>query len=407
MLGQNYDCMSVILSYVNDGRVYKALLFTCKMFATMRYYEYVDKFCNAQLTMVLSGKDDAYESSLMTTNFDALRKLIKRCGISFRILSSNRHVPLDIIEENVGESWSWRQVAMNVNLTPDFVRRHVSQFRSAPYLADHEWMTIEFMKEIGYDEGLWPLSRHYTLDMFVMDWYVGERYVYVPPAIVLDVLRDRHESAYTQWSREVVFEESAKFPLALLEGINMHHVSWVNVVGHPDITWDFVLRHLTYDWDWRNLFEEMSDPLTENVFDHAHRASCEPIHDVMVYYSSNQNANMTIIRKHAIHVDWIVASGSIPIKTIIANSDLPWAWEHVSRRSVVLQRSRIILTCHGTGHTCHEDLSSHLLSTSPAQPSNDLSTGASICLASRIPIQSIDLCNSFFSLINKVEWREC
>jgi len=331
-----HDCINVIFTFIDSGQMFKSLMFTCKTFHDIlgvKYYDYVDRFCDVPMSVALIGKGPLQEKCFLSRNYAALRKIMDdELSINFSALSRNTELPLDIIESYQPSRWFWTQIAKNVNITPDFVRKYKRYLNHHGYLAKHEWMTLEFMKEIGYMSCLWPISRHVTLEMFERDWYDEDLHLGLPPNIVLDVIRDLHCSASEPWENMVLFEHSSKFPLHLLSKVPPDVVEWESVHDNPNFTWDIVINNKHIHWSNKSLMSSVHIHMSVDTFDKIVEISGMSRSRMLREYSRNHVFNLDIARKYRAPLLWPDISLRQPIANILANLDLPWSWDDVSHQ---------------------------------------------------------------------------
>src|SRR5260221_14457508 len=96
------DILSYLFKYINDGKTYKSILYSSKLFYDIMIKNY-------------PGKRYQVYNQLWS-----LIKLYPDKDWDWNDISANNNTTLDIIKNNPDIPWNWSRISTNHNITIDF-----------------------------------------------------------------------------------------------------------------------------------------------------------------------------------------------------------------------------------------------------------------------------------------------
>src|SRR5258708_23141523 len=146
------DIIPLIFNHVNDGKTYKSILYSSKLFYDIMIYHHPHKrykvfnqlttllkiypnedwnwlmlSCNENITMdyIKKNSDNPWEYSFIMINPNITIDFIKENNWwNMDSISCNPTITLDVIKNNMHLRWNWEYVSKNINLTIDFINEH-------------------------------------------------------------------------------------------------------------------------------------------------------------------------------------------------------------------------------------------------------------------------------------------
>src|SRR5258708_32582482 len=144
------DIIPNIFNYVTDGKTYKSILYSSKLFydIMIKYYPYKryqvynqlwsliklypdsswdwdEISANINTTIDIINNDINYplEWSFISRNTNITMDIIKNNNYpwDFNSLSYNKNLTIDFIIDNINNPWSWFNISCNKNITMDII----------------------------------------------------------------------------------------------------------------------------------------------------------------------------------------------------------------------------------------------------------------------------------------------
>src|SRR5258708_37119595 len=104
------DVLSLIFNYVNDGKTYKSILYSSKLFYDiMTYYHSRKRYqvYNQLWSIINFYPDEQWNWNSITSNKNTTINIIKTNKIwNLDALSSNPNITIDFIKEHLDRNWN-------------------------------------------------------------------------------------------------------------------------------------------------------------------------------------------------------------------------------------------------------------------------------------------------------------
>ena len=233
---------------------------------------------------------------------------------SWRYLSKNESITMDIIEENADLPWFTNQITMNPNLTWSFIIKHIEYYKnerwSWQYISAHKCVTIDIVKsypDLPWDFGSLSRNISITIDDVLKN---------------IEILWDWRNLSLNSSITWNDVQNHVDLPWC----IDM-------MSGNPNITWDIIKKNPNINWDYKffsmnvNFTNEILQNNPDVQFDRFHIFNTHYIQSCPWYYSIDLTWEM--LNQYKIQ-DCIYLSPNLTWEIVRDNQDRPWDYSKLS-----------------------------------------------------------------------------
>jgi len=155
---------------------------------------------------------------------------------NWNMLSKNINFNFDIVEKYPQKPWNWKYLSLNRNITMDIIEKYEDKWDWRALSSNH-CITVDIFEK--YHEKPWDwywLSRNFGITIDIINKYYQKPWNYMlllgNPNINMNNIEILHKSIISHINLRV----------------GMSHIS-----TNPNITFDFIEKHMDWIWDWNNL----------------------------------------------------------------------------------------------------------------------------------------------------------
>lgn len=153
----------------------------------------------------------------------------------WNLLSSNKNIDMDIIKQNIEKPWNYYEVSLNPNLTWEFIDDHREKKWNWSFISQHKCVTLDIIKH-NQDNQSYKWCRYHMSKNGNITWEM----IQSNPDINWDLNG---------------FCLNPNITLDIVKSIepNMPDYYWKTLSSNRSLTWDFVKTFPNKYWCWEKL----------------------------------------------------------------------------------------------------------------------------------------------------------
>ncbi len=193
--------------------------------------------------------------------------------INWELISANPNVTLDYIDEHPEKPWDWRGISSNVNLTIKYIDENPEK----PW----NWSVISYNKNISIEDIIY--KPHYSWDwnnissnpaltmacvekykdspwnMFLVSQNMSLKKGHLEPLhLYMDTIHYSGPPTNVNWSAKNIHLHYIETHLDYINGLiknqnfinfKKYYECWGQISNNPNLTIDFVLKHIDNPWN--------------------------------------------------------------------------------------------------------------------------------------------------------------
>ena len=187
----------------------------------------------------------------------------------YYFLSLNPNITVDFIEKYSDKDWDYRNLSLNSNLTLDFIEKHINELDF--HNLSSSYITLDFIKKHIDERWNWyklSSNNHIITEEFVIEninkcWCWLD--LFKNPNITSKLLMEKND--------DIVFvsyflKASPNITEEFLDKLD-YNLIYDALSFNPNITLDFIERHINENWNWKILSSDNPNITLEFVQKHA------------------------------------------------------------------------------------------------------------------------------------------
>ena len=137
------DIIPLIFNYINDGKTYKSILYSSKLFYDIMLQHYpLNRYI---LYNKLWNWD--FISIHPSLTMDIIKKNLDRPW-NWSFISQHQNITMDIIKNNINYPWDWMGVSCNPNLTIEIIIENSDKYWNWHIISFNKNIKMSMLKEV-------------------------------------------------------------------------------------------------------------------------------------------------------------------------------------------------------------------------------------------------------------------